>query len=405
MPFSLQVLFYKSLMLMTKCVMKFVPDAKPTVLSGEGASLKLAGTISQLGLKKILIVTDAMLVKLGVISPVEEALKAQGVDVIIYDGVEPDPSFTVVEAGLEMLKQHECDSVLAIGGGSSIDAAKVVALAASNNKSPRQLEGRFVAKLPALPLFAIPTTAGTGSEVTVAAVISDPQAGNKKLVLDPKLVPMAAALDPKIMVGLPPAITAATGMDALTHAVEAYLSEFATKETDAYALSATKMILDNLEAAYNDGGNLAAREAMVMASYYAGLAFTKAFVGYVHAIAHQFGAKYHTPHGFANALVLPHILEFSKDRVSGRLASLAVACGLGEASENEWALAQKFIDKVWAMNEAMGIPKTLDALQVHDIQAISEAAMHEGNYTYPVPKYMRLEECQDILRKLLPVTD
>ncbi|WP_439135170.1 iron-containing alcohol dehydrogenase [Pseudomaricurvus sp.] len=404
MPFPLQVLLYKFTMLVTKCVMKFVPDAKPTVLTGEGASLKLAGTIGHLGLKKVLIVTDAVLVKLGVIEPIANALQEKGIEVVVFDGVEPDPSFSVVEAGLEHLKQNSCDSVLAVGGGSSIDAAKVIALAASNHKTPRQLEGRFIAKLPALPLFAIPTTAGTGSEVTVAAVISDPEAGDKKLVLDPKLVPMAAALDPAIMVGLPPGVTAATGMDALTHAVEAYLSNFATKETDAYAVSATQMILGNLETAYEDGSNLEAREAMSLASFYAGLAFTKAFVGYVHAIAHQFGAKYHTPHGFANALVLPHILEFSKDRVSGRLATLAVACGLGDASENDWTLAQKFIDKIWAMNEAMGIPKTLEALKEHDIPAIADAAMHEGNYTYPVPKYMQTEECHDILRKLLPVT-
>lgn len=403
MPVPLKVLFYKFVMLTTKLVIFFVPDAKPTVLSGEGSSLKLADTIAHFGLKKVLVVTDAMLVKLGVIAPIVKALEANGIEPVIFDGVEPDPSFAVVEAGLAVLKQNQCDGVLAVGGGSSIDAAKVMALAASNDKQPRELEGKFVAKRPALPLFAIPTTAGTGSEVTVAAVISDLETGTKKLVLDPKIVPLAAALDPAIMVGLPPHITAATGMDALTHAVEAYISKFATKETDAYALAATRMVVNNLEDAFSDGSNMVAREAMALGSFYAGLAFTKAFVGYVHAIAHQFGGKYHTPHGFANALVLPHILEFSKDEVADRLAQLSIACGLGERSESDTELAQRFVDKVWAMNAAMGIPKTLDALKAQDIPAITQAALHEAHFTYPVPKYMDEDQCQVLLRKLLPV--
>jgi len=402
MLFPLQTLFFRFVMLVTKIIMFFVPEAKPTVLSGVGSSIQLTDTISHFGLKKVLIVTDAMLVKLGVVAPIAEALKAKGVEPVIFDGVEPDPSFEVVDAGLATLKQNSCDGVLAIGGGSSIDAAKVMALAGSNDKSPRELEGKFVAKNPALPLFAIPTTAGTGSEVTVAAVISDKTDGSKKLVLDPKIVPLAAALDPKIMEGLPPHITAATGMDALTHAVEAYIATFATKQTDAYAVAATRMIMNNLETAYSDGSNMAAREAMAQGSFYAGLAFTKAFVGYVHAIAHQFGGKYHTPHGLANALVLPHILEYSKDKVADRLANLAVECGLGERSEGDAALAQKFVDRVWAMNEAMGIPKSLDALQAKDIPEIAKAALHEAHFTYPVPKYMDKSQCQAILHKLLP---
>ncbi len=402
MMFSLQTLFYRFVMCVTKVIVFFVPDAKPTVLSGEGSSIRLTDTVAHFGLKKVLIVTDTMLVKLGVIAPIAEALKEKGVEPVIFDGVEPDPSFDVVDAGLAQLKQNGCDGVLAIGGGSSIDAAKVMALAGSNDKSPRELEGKFVAKNPALPLFAIPTTAGTGSEVTVAAVITDKTDSSKKLVLDPKIVPLAAALDPKIMEGLPPHITAATGMDALTHAVEAYIATFASKETDAYAVAATRMIVNNLETAYSDGSNMVAREAMALGSFYAGLAFTKAFVGYVHAIAHQFGGQYHTPHGLANALVLPHILEFSKDKVADRLANLAVECGLGDATEGESVLAQKFIDRVWEMNEAMGIPKTLDALESKDIPAIAKAALHEAHFTYPVPKYMDMHQCQAILTKLLP---
>ncbi|NIB43975.1 iron-containing alcohol dehydrogenase [Pseudomaricurvus alkylphenolicus] len=399
--FSVQVVFFKLLMLVMKVVLKFIPDARPTVFSGEGSAVKLAQTIGHFGHKKVLVVTDAMLVKLGVIDPVIEGLKARGIEPVIYDGIQPDPTFSVVEEGLKRLRSEGCDSVLAIGGGSSMDAAKVMALAASNQRPPQDFEGKFVAKKPALPLFAIPTTAGTGSEVTAAAVISDTEENAKKLVMDPKIVPLAAALDPTLMAGLPPQITAATGMDALTHAIEAYISRLATDETDAYARAATRMIINNLETAYEDGGNMAAREAMALGSFYAGMAFTRAFVGYVHAIAHQFGGLYHTPHGLANAVVLPHVLEYSKDHINSRLADLALECELGQPGESESQLAQKFIDKVWAMNQAMGIPRTLDALKREDIPTITKAALFEAHFTYPVPKYMDKQQCQTLLNNLL----
>ncbi len=403
MPQAVKVLFYKFLMILTRLVMALLPDMKPMVILGSGSSLRLADTIGQFGLKKVQIVTDKMLVELGMIDSVTERLKAQGIETIVFDGVEPDPSFEVVEAGLNSLKQQHCDAVLAIGGGSSIDAAKVMALAAGSNKTPRELLNRWARRKQALPLFAIPTTAGTGSEVTVAAVISDPQMGRKKLIADPKMVPLAAALDPDLMAGMPPHITAATGMDALTHAIEAYISDFASASTDVYALAAVRLIMENLEQAYNHGDNRSAREAMALAAFYAGQAFTKAFVGYVHAIAHQFGARYHTPHGLANALVLPHILEFSKDKVAKRLAELAVECGLGQGHEEQNLLAQRFIDQVRSLNDSVGIPETLEDLQADDIPALAEAALQEGNHTYPVPKYMEMDECQALLQKLLPV--
>ncbi|MEC8428268.1 MAG: iron-containing alcohol dehydrogenase, partial [Pseudomonadota bacterium] len=332
--FQLKVLFYKLVMVFTRLLVMLLPENKPTVFSGPGSSLQLADSMAQLGAKKVLVVTDKILVELGLIDPIKARLEEQGVEVAIFDGVEPDPSFKVVDAGLAALKQERADSLLAVGGGSSIDAAKVIALAAGNDKTPKQLEGKFKARKPALPLYAIPTTAGTGSEVTVAAVITDTELDQKCLVLDPKGVPLAAALDPEIMKGMPAPITAATGMDALTHAVEAYISRFAEARTDAYAVAAIRMIMSDLTKAYDDGSDIKARSSMALASYYAGMAFTKAFVGYVHAIAHQFGAKYHTPHGLANAIVLPHILEYSKPAVAHRLGELAIECGLGERSES-----------------------------------------------------------------------
>lgn len=400
--FQLKVLFYKLVMVFTRLLVMLLPENKPTVFSGPGSSLQLADSMAQLGAKKVLVVTDKILVELGLIDPIKARLEEQGVEVAVFDGVEPDPSFKVVDAGLAALKQERADSLLAVGGGSSIDAAKVIALAAGNDKAPKQLEGKFKARKPALPLYAIPTTAGTGSEVTVAAVITDTELDQKCLVLDPKGVPLAAALDPEIMKGMPGPITAATGMDALTHAVEAYISRFAEARTDAYAVAAIRMIMNDLTKAYDDGSDIKARSSMALASYYAGMAFTKAFVGYVHAIAHQFGAKYHTPHGLANAIVLPHILEYSKPAVAHRLGELAIECGLGERSESDWVLADKFIAKVWEISEHMQVPKTLDALKAADIPEITKGALKEAHYTFPVPRYMDQDQCERIIGKMLP---
>lgn len=400
--FQLKVVFYKVLMLFSRLLIALLPENKPTVFSGSGSSLQLTRAIAQLGAQKVLVVTDKILNELGLIEPIKSSLEAQGVEVVVFDGVEPDPSFKVVDAGLAALKLNQCDTVLAVGGGSSIDSAKVMALAAANDKTPRQLEGMLKARKPSLPLYAIPTTAGTGSEVTVAAVITDTEADAKCLVLDPKTVPMAAALDPEIMKGMPAPITAATGMDALTHAVEAYISKGATVKTDAYAVAAVRLIMKNLTRAYDEGSDIEARDAMAHASFYAGIAFTRAFVGYVHAIAHQFGAKYHTPHGLANAIVLPHILEFSKPEVAHRLAELALVCELGERTESDWVLADKFIKKVWDMSAHMQVPTTLAALKTADIPEIAKGALKEAHYTFPVPRYMDQEQCERILRKMLP---
>lgn len=404
--FQLQVLLYKTVMLLTKLFVMVLPEYKPTLFTGSGSSLQLTESIKQLGSKKVLIVTDKILVELGMVEPIQKSLEKYDIEVVLFDGVEPDPSFGVVDAGLALLKSSQCDSVLAIGGGSSIDAAKVMALAASNNKAPKKLVGMaglILGRKPALPLYAIPTTAGTGSEVTVAAVISDLEKGAKSLVLDPKIVPLAAAIDPELMKGMPPHITAATGMDALTHAVESYISKFANQTTDAYALAAVKLIMKNLPKCYDKGSDIEARNAMGMASFYAGLAFTKAFVGYVHAFAHQFGARYHTPHGLANAIGLPYMLEFSKPEVAGRLATLALACDLGERSDSDWVLADKFIARVKEMNEHMKIPTTLDALQEADVAEITKAALFEAHFTYPVPRYMDQEQGEAILRQMISV--
>jgi len=373
---------------------------KPTLFTGVGSSLELCSAIGQMGTRKILIVTDAGLVKIGLLDDILKKLTESGVETVVYDGVEPDPTYDQIEEGLSLLQQNDCEAILAVGGGSPIDAAKVIAARATNDKPIEKLAGLFKIRQECLPLYVIPTTAGTGSEVTVAAIVSDPVTNTKTPVMDPKIVPLMAALDASLMTGLPPAITAATGMDALTHAIEAYISTNASDETDRYALAATKMVMTNLPVVYANGQDIEARQSMALASCFAGLAFTEASLGYVHAIAHNFGAFYHTPHGVAKAIVLPHILEFSKDSAADRLADLAVASGLQTGGESEEELADKFIDHIRSMLKAFDIPEKLDALKEEDIPAIAKAALKEAHYNYPVPEYMEQAQCEEILHGL-----
>jgi alcohol dehydrogenase class IV len=375
------------------------PDGipRPVTYVGADSTSQLCTYIGQFGLKKALLVTDKPLCDLGLVQPIVEALQQTGLECAIFDGVQPDPTTHVVCNGLSQLRDEQCDHVIGIGGGSSIDTAKIIAYAAGNNCDPLELVGRNMGKEAPLPLFAVPTTAGTGSEVTVVAVMSDDETHEKNMVVDRRMVPQATALDAKLMAGLPAPITAATGMDALTHAVESYIGMWPSQESDFHALAAVKLIFENLEEACNNGSNLQARENMALASFYAGLAFTKALVGYVHAIAHQLGRLYDTPHGLANAIVLPHVLSFSKPEAAGRLAVLARHIGI--EGTNDEQLAQAFIDRVSALNKAIGIPETLDALQESDFDDIAETALAEGQ-RYPVPRYMDPEDCTAILGKL-----
>jgi alcohol dehydrogenase class IV len=300
------------------------------------------------------------------------------------------------------VRAHRSDAILALGGGSAIDAAKVIDAMAVSGKTPERLVGVMKVGKPMLPLFAIPTTAGTGSEVTVAAVVTDPVKHAKAAVIDPKLVPMATALDPTLMTGMPKPITAATGMDALTHAVEAYTNLWPHKETAWHATAAVRMIFANLPRAYEQGDDLEAREAMAVASFYAGLAFTKAYVGYVHAFSHKIGGMYGVPHGLGNAITLPYVLDFLQDQrwAQQRLADLAVAIGAGSESDAKPVLAARFIERVRELNRTVGIPEKIDALKVDDIPHVAEAAMIEAYRDYPVPKLMTLEQAETLLRRM-----
>jgi alcohol dehydrogenase class IV len=373
---------------------------KPTVFMSKGASLRLCETVSQFGLQKVLIVTDQMLFDLGVLDKMLAELTDLGMNYSLFTDVKPDPTFDVVEAGLKQYRKDNCDAVMAIGGGSSIDAAKVIALAATNQVEPRALVGILKGKVPSAPFFAVPTTAGTGSEATIGAVISDPVTHKKELVIDTKIVPLVAALDPDLMKGLPAPITAATGLDALTHLVEAYLSGMATQESDYYARSGIQMIFKNLPLACKKNATLKSRENMALASYYGGLTINIAGLGYVHAIAHQVGALYRIPHGESNAKVLPHVLAFNQECQQDRMAEMALFLDLGTEKETKAVLAAKFVDGVKALIAEVGIEPKVKKLTPRDFNEIIQAAFKEANSTYAVPKYMSYDDAEKVLLAL-----
>lgn len=382
---------------------RFLPIPQPTLLVGPGSSGRLGQAVAGFGHRKILIVTDGIISKLGLLKTLTDALGEGGAAYVVFDEITPDAPIPLIERGIDFYREHDCDAIVAVGGGSSMDASKAIAVSIANpKKSLRSLAGYFKGFNTPVPIYAIPTTAGTGSEVTVAAVIADPERHSKLVVVDTRMVPKMAALDPSLMTGLPPSVTAATGIDALTHAVEAYIGNWATPYTDGMALSAVGLIFENLRTCYREGGNLEAREKMSLASTYAGIAFTRANVGYVHAIAHQFGGLYHTPHGLANAIVLPHVLRFSAPAITGRLAQLAVRAGLGADHEDDDTLARKFLDGVDALNRDLNIPTYLAALRESDIPALARAALKEAHTGYPVPRYMTLSQCEDLIHSLLP---
>ena len=383
-------------------VLKF---PKPFSFVGPDASLSLVREIIGLGVKRVMIITDEQLLQLGIMNQHIELLKSGNVEVELFSKIEPDPGYEVVLEGVECVKDFKPDAVLAIGGGSSIDAAKAILLSHANDCHPSKLTGVWLYSWPrkrCLPFFAIPTTAGTGAEVTIAAVVSDKAAQIKYAIIDPKTVPAMVALDPRLMVGLPPFVTAPTGMDALTHAVEAYLSTTATTETDELARMATSSIMRNLSTAYTDGENLEARERMAVAACMAGLAFTRAGVGYVHAIAHQLGGLYHVPHGLANAIVMPYVLEFSKPSCAHRLAELARISDIGDSGASDADLADAFITRIRKLNADMQIPGFVKELKREDFDKIIDRAFAEAHGTYGVPRYLTRDDATALLEKLLP---
>lgn len=399
MPMFFRKLLHALYIRLMKILVVFAPSLRHTVFAGNGSSRQLCEHILRTGVKKVLVVTDKPLRELGVVDLAIAALLEADVDIAYYDGVLPDPTFDQVAEGAAVAKSHGSEVVLAIGGGSSIDAAKVIAAAATSDASPTGWVGIGKIKHVHPKLFAIPTTSGTGSEATMGAVISDAATHEKHILMGDTLLPTAAALDADLILGLPPHITAATGMDALTHGIEAYIGVWdrGTRLDDARLC--IKLIFDNLPTAFRDGKNVAARSGMAMGAYYGGLAINQVNVGNVHAIAHQLGGKYGIPHGLANALVLPHVLEFCCEEAEQSLAELAILVGAGSVGEGAGVLAHKFIKAVRDLRTEVGIPDQMDAIKRADFDAIVRLAIQEGA-SYPVPRLLDAESTMVILNNI-----
>ena len=380
----------------------FLDWRKPDLIKGAGAVTQLPAAIKERGLKTVLVVTDKGLMSLNLLAGLFEALEKTGIKYVVFDGVQPNPTIDNIEDAVEIYKENGCEGIVAFGGGSPMDCAKACgARIARPDKSVPQMRGvlKVNRKLP--PLFAVPTTAGTGSETTIAAVVSNPITHEKNAINDNKLIPRVAVLDPELTVGLPKHITSTTGMDALTHAVEAYIGKSNTPATKRYAEKATKMIFDNLYTAYENGKDLDARMNMLEASFFAGVAFTRAYVGYVHAIAHNLGGHYGIPHGLANAVILPYVLDYYGPAAYKKLAKLADIAGLETMGMNTEQKAKLFISKVREMNEKMGIPSKFSQIKEEDIPVIVERALKEGNPLYPVPKIMDKKDCEAVIRQFM----
>lgn len=403
MLWNVKKALYRTYHKVMKVAATALPFPVPALLTGPGSVRGLADNISVRGFRQVLVVTDKVLMELGLPKSLLDALAERGIGYTVYDDVQPNPTIDNVEDGARVYKECGAEAIIGFGGGSPLDCAKIIAARVGNPfLSVRQMKGLFKVVLPIPPLFAVPTTAGTGSETTVVGVITDPATHEKFAINDFKLVPKIAVLDPELMVGLPPHITAATGMDALTHAVEAYIGLNGNPFTDDQAEQATRLIFANVERCYQHGADLEARYAMALASYRAGAAFTRAYVGYVHAIAHNMGGLYGVPHGFANAIILPHVLRFCRHEAEPKLASLAVVAGIGSAGEPAEELSQRFIDHIEQMNARMNIPTTIRELRETDIPLIVDRALAEAHPDYPVPRIMTRPECETLVRQLLP---
>ena len=368
---------------------------------GKGRVKEIKEIARELGCERGLLVAGPFFFKSGL---AEKVIKeSEGMIVASFGDVSPNPDVVEVDACAEVIRQKNIGFVVALGGGSPMDCAKAAASVALTSDSIRKYHGTGVA-MPEkhLPLIAVPTTAGTGSETTLAAVITDAETRHKYAINDFPLIPRYAVLDPKVTLSLPPFITATTGMDALTHAVEAYIGNSTTPGTRKNALDAVRLIFENLDTAYTDGNNIEARRNMLRASYFAGCAFTKSYVGYVHAIAHSLGGKYNVPHGLANAVILPMVLETYGDSITHKLRNLAVTAGLCDKHEDDKTAARMFIDAIKDMKKRFSIGDYIPEIQETDIPELAHYADKEANPLYPVPVLMDAGELETLYYRLMP---
>lgn len=345
-------------------------------------------------IKSVLLVTDPIIRKLT--GELETKLDNEGIKCVVYDKTNANPTVSNIEEALELYKKEGCQALIGFGGGSSIDCAKAVgARVACPKKTLEKMKGilKIHRRIPLLA--AIPTTAGTGSETTVTTVITDDKTHYKYPISDFPLIPKIAVLDPKVTFSLPPHLTASTGMDALTHAVEAFIGGSTTKKTRDYSIRATKLIFSNIEKAYKNGTDENARRNMLLASNLAGGAFSRSYVGYVHAVAHSLGGAYNIPHGLANTVLLPVVLKRYGSSVWKKLQILAVAAGVASPSDTRQIAAEKFIAEICRLNKAMGIPEKLEGIKKEDIAELARRADKEANPIYPVPVLWNAKELEE----------
>ncbi len=382
-----------------KIALPFLPYRTPKVAGSVKALPKI---IQKKNCRKVLIITDEGIRKLGLTLHLEKALTDAKIPYCIYDKTVANPTTDNVAEAVRLYRKAGCDCIIGFGGGSSMDYAKAVgACIVKPKQSLKKMKGilKVHKKLPLL--MAVPTTAGTGSETTLAAVITDGQTRHKYAINVFPLIPRYAVLDPGVTLGLPPFITATTGMDALTHAVEAYIGNSTTYGTQKDALLAVKLIFENIDKAYENGRDATARRNMLHASFYAGCAFSKSYVGYVHAIAHSLGGEYNVPHGLANAVILPMMLEAYGKTIHKKLAHLAIAAGLADKDTPWEEAAGRFIQAIKDMKKRFGIGDRIPEIQQKDIRKLARYADKEANPLYPVPVLMDALELEPFYYRLM----
>jgi len=379
-------------------MLPILPYRQPNALRNNE---EIVDVLSENNVESVILVTDKGIRGLGLTNALEKAITDSGIKLSVYDKTVANPTTENVEEAVDLYKKKGCQAIIAFGGGSAMDCAKATGARIARPKKPlSKMKGvlKVGKKLPLL--IAIPTTAGTGSETTLAAVITDSETRHKYAINDFPLIPRYAALMSELTVGLPKSITATTGMDALTHAIEAYIGRSTTKETRRRALFAVKTIFENIETAYNDGQNIQARENMLQASYSAGLAFTVSYVGYVHAVAHSLGGKYNVPHGLANAIILPYVLKRYGKKIYKKLWKMGVYSGLFDKETSYENGAKLFIEKIETLNKNMNIGTQIAEIKEEDIPALAKTAEKEGNPLYPVPVLWTAKQLEEIYREV-----
>ena len=378
-----------------KTVAQFLPWRHPLLLEGENSLAELPSLLQRQSIGNVLIVTDVGISQLGLMDPLLEGFTMYGIQYVVYDKTVPNPTIDNIEDALTLYKSSGCEGIIAFGGGSPMDCAKgVAARVAQPGKTLSQLKGQLKIRKAIPPLVAIPTTAGTGSETTIVSVVSNSETHEKYAINDPVLTPHFAIMDPLLTVKLPKHITSTTGMDALTHAVEAYIGRSNTSQTKQWSREATQLIFENLYEVYQNGKNIKARANMQRASFLAGRAFTRAYVGYIHAIAHTLGGFYNVPHGLANAVIMPHVLEYYGKAVHKPLAELADIAGITDSSDSEEVKCKKFIEALRQMNKKMDIPETISGIETADIPSMVDRAYKEANPLYPVPRILNKKDLE-----------